>query len=320
MRQNYGLFPAIEPFHAGRMKVSTLHEIYYEISGNPDGKPVIVCHGGPGGGSTPSMRRYFDAQSYKIIMFDQRGCGRSTPHAELRENTTWHLVEDMEKLRHHLDIEKWQVFGGSWGSTLSLAYAQRYPAHVSELILRGIFTLRAEEVAWFYQGGAAWLYPDAWEAFLAPIPEAERGDMITAYYNRLTGDNREEQLRCAKAWSIWEGSTVSLLPSRERMSSFANDHFALAFARIECHYFIHRGFFQSNDQLLQNMSSIAHIKGHIVQGRYDVVTPMRTAWQLHKSWPASELVVVNDAGHAASEPGIITALVAATEKFKTNRS
>jgi proline iminopeptidase len=318
MTPKYGLFPAIEPHHTGKLKVSALHEIYYEVTGKPDGKPVVVCHGGPGGGTSPSMRRYFNPADYRIILFDQRGCGRSTPHAELRENTTWDLIEDMEKLRAHLGIEKWQVFGGSWGSTLSLSYAQKHPERVTELVLRGIFTLRQEELLWFYQEGANWMYPDAWEKFLAPIPEDERRDMMGAYHKRLIGEDRAEQLRAAKAWSVWEGTTVSLLPSMERMSSFATDHFALAFARIECHYFMNKGFFEHDDQIIRNVDKIADIPGTIVQGRYDVVTPMKTAWELHKAWPTSELKIVRDGGHAASEPGIISALVEATEKYKNN--
>ena len=316
MTPKYGLFPAIEPHHSGRLKVSTLHEIYYEVSGNPSGKPVVVCHGGPGGGTSPSMRRYFDPDAYRIILFDQRGCGRSTPHAELRENTTWDLIADMEKLRAHLDIDKWQVFGGSWGSTLSLTYAQTHPDRVTELVLRGIFTLRREEILWFYQEGANWIYPDAWEKFIEVIPVAERGDLMAAFHKRLTGDDKAEQLRAAKAWSVWEGTTVSLLPSMERMSSFATDHFALAFARIESHYFINNGFFEHDDQILRNAHLIKDIPGTIVQGRYDVVTPVKTAWELALQWANSDLVIVRDGGHAASEPGIISALVEATEKYK----
>ena len=310
------LYPPIEPFHSGRLKVSPLHEIYYEVSGNPSGKPVIVLHGGPGGGSSPSMRRYFDPQAYRIIMFDQRGCGRSTPHAELRENTTWDLVSDIETIRRHLDIEQWQVFGGSWGSTLSLAYAQTHPERVTELVLRGIFTLRREEIRWFYQEGASWMFPDAWEKFLAPIPEAERNDLLHAYHKRLTGQDEQAQMEAARAWSVWEGTTVSLLPSPERQTAFASDQFALAFARIECHYFVHDGFFERHDQLIAHVDKISHIPAVVVQGRYDVVTPMKSAWELTRHWPAAELVVVPDAGHAASEPGIIAALVEATDKFR----
>lgn len=297
------------------LRVSDLHEIYYEVSGAPDGKPVVVCHGGPGGGTTPSMRRYFNPARYRIILFDQRGCGKSRPHAELTDNTTWALIDDMEALRAHLGVETWQVFGGSWGSTLALAYAQSHPDKVSELVLRGIFTLRRAELEWFYQEGASWIFPDAWEDYLAPIPEAERGDMISAYYKRLTGDDEKEQIRAARAWSLWEGGTVSLMPSPERMQVFASDQFALAFARIECHYFQHGGFFERDDQILANMDRIRHIPGVIVQGRYDVVTPMKTAWELHKGWPEADFNLILDAGHAASEAGIVDALVKATDKY-----
>jgi len=297
------------------LDVSDIHSLYYEVSGAPNGKPVIVCHGGPGGGSTPSMRRYFDPKRYKIILFDQRGCGRSTPHASLEDNTTWCLVDDMEKIRRHLGIENWQVFGGSWGSTLALAYAQAFPDRVTELVLRGIFTLRRAELLWFYQEGASWIYPDAWADFLKPIPLDERDDLMAAYYRRLTSDDHSTQLEAAKAWSVWEGGTVSLFPSAERMTSFSNDNFAIAFARIESHYFVNGGFFDQDDQIIANMTKVRHIPGVIVQGRYDVVTPMKTAWELHQAWPEATLDLVEDAGHAASEPGIIDALVKATNKF-----
>jgi len=315
MPERLKLFPPIEPFDAGRLSVSATHEIYYEVSGAPDGKPAVVCHGGPGGGSTPSMRRYFDPEKYKIIVFDQRGCGRSTPHAELADNNTWALVEDMEALRAHLGVERWQVFGGSWGSTLALAYGQTHADRVTELVLRGIFTLRREELLWFYQEGANWFYPDAWQDYVTPIPEGERGDMIAAYYKLLTGPDRAAQLRAAKAWSVWEGGTVSLFPSNERMQSFASDAFAIAFARIECHYFINGGFFERDDQIIANVDRIRHIPGVIVQGRYDVVTPMKSAWELSRAWPEADLKIIQDAGHAASEPGIIDALVRATNNF-----
>jgi len=315
MSERLSLYPPIEPFSTGSLKVSDLHQIYYEVSGNPNGVPAVVCHGGPGGGSTPSMRRYFDPTKYKIIVFDQRGCGKSTPHAELRENTTWDLVGDIEKLREHLNIDRWLVFGGSWGSTLSLAYAEAHPERVLALVLRGIFTIRREEIDWFYQEGASWIFPDAWEDYVKPIPEAERGDFVSAYYKRLTGDDKAAQLAAAKAWSVWEGTTVSLLPSPERVESFGGDAFAIAFARIECHYFNNRGFFERDDQLIANVGKIRDIPAVIVQGRYDVCTPMKTAWELHKAWPEAEFVVVQDAGHAASEPGIIHHLVEATNKF-----
>ena len=314
MTEQRTLYPPIEPFDAGMLRVSDLHEIYYEVSGAPDGKPVVVCHGGPGGGTTPSMRRYFDPERYRIILFDQRGCGKSRPHAELNENTTWALIDDMEALRRHLGIERWQVFGGSWGSTLALAYAQTHADRVTELVLRGIFTLRREELHWFYQEGASWLFPDAWEGYLEPIPEAERDNLIAAYHKRLTGDDRAEQLRAAKAWSLWEGGTVSLLPSPERMATFSSDDFALAFARIECHYFVNGGFFERDDQLIANVDRIRHIPAVIVQGRYDVCTPVKTAWELHKAWPEADFRLIDDAGHAASEPGIISEVVLATDR------
>lgn len=261
------------------------------------------------------MRRYFDPSRYRIILFDQRGCGKSQPHADLTDNTTWHLVDDMEKLRRHLGVERWQVFGGSWGSTLAMAYAQTHPEVVTELVLRGIFTLRREELLWFYQEGASWIFPDLWEGYLAPIPEGERGDLIAAYYKRLTGDDRAEQMRAAKAWSVWEGGTVSLLPSDERVQAFSNDAFALAFARIECHYFQHGGFFERDDQIIANVDRVRNIPAVIVQGRYDVCTPMKTAWDLHQAWPEADFKIIDDAGHAASEPGIIDALIRATDGF-----
>jgi proline iminopeptidase len=319
MAERFDLFPALEPYETGRLRVSDLHEIYYEICGNPAGKPAVVCHGGPGGGITPSMRRYFDPAKYRIVLFDQRGCGKSTPYAELRENTTWDLVADMEKLRRRLDIERWLVFGGSWGSTLALAYAETHPDRCTELVLRGIFTLRRAELLWFYQDGASWIFPDAWERYLAPIPPAERGDLITAYYRRLTGADEAEKRRAARAWSAWEGGTVSLLPSQERIDSFSADAFAVAFARIECHYFVHGGFFERDDQLIADVDRIRRIPAVIVQGRYDVCTPMKTAWDLKKAWPEAEFKLIDDAGHAASEPGIIDALVRATNRFARDR-
>lgn len=313
------LYPALDPIERGRLRVSPLHEIYYEVSGHPAGIPVIVCHGGPGGGSTPSMRRYFDPTKYRIILFDQRGCGHSTPNADLRENTTWDLVADMEKLRAHLGVKQWQVFGGSWGSTLSLTYALTHMDRVTELVLRGIFTLRREELLWFYQQGANWLFPDAWDSFVNVIPDDERHDMIAAYYKRLTGDDAAERLRAARAWSIWEGATVSLLPAPERVKSFGSEQFALAFARIESHYFAHDGFFEKDGWLLEQAGRLRNVPGVIVQGRYDVVTPMKTAWDLHHAWPGSELKIVPDGGHAASEAGIIHELVTATDKFAAER-
>lgn len=309
-------YPEIKPYNSGRLKVSDIHELYYEECGNPNGKPVVMVHGGPGGGCNNSMRRLHDPSAYRIILFDQRGCGRSTPYASLEDNTTWHLVDDMEKLRQHLGIDKWQLLGGSWGSTLSLAYAQTHPDVVSELVLRGIFTIRKSEIDWFYQGGCSALYADAWEDFLAPIPEDERHDMVTAYYKRLTGDDKQVQRTAARAWSQWEGTTIALLPDESRIARFGSDSFAIAFARIECHYFINGGFMETDGQLIANMEKIRHIPGTIVQGRYDVVTPMTTAWQLSKVWPEAELNIIADAGHATTERGIIDALVTATDAFR----
>lgn len=310
------LYPSIEPYDAGWLTVDPLHRIYYEQSGAPNGKPVIFIHGGPGGGTTPKMRRFFDPNAYRIILFDQRGCGRSTPHACLERNTTWDLVADMERLRQHLQVSRWQLFGGSWGSALALAYAQTHPERVTELILRGIFTLRRWELEWFYQAGAGALFPEAWEAYQAVIPELERGDMIAAYYRRLTSPDRTEQLRAATAWSVWEATTSHLLIDSAQIAAFGVDEFALAFARIEAHYFVNGGFFESDSQLLDAVPRIRHLPGVIVQGRYDVVCPMVTAWMLHQRWPEAAFVVVPDAGHAAFEPGITSALVAATNRWR----
>jgi len=309
-------YPEIQPYRSGRLKVSDVHEIYYEECGNREGKPVLMVHGGPGGGSNDSLRRLHDPSAYRIILFDQRGCGRSTPYACLDDNTTWLLVEDMEKLRCHLKVEKWQLLGGSWGSTLSLSYAQTYPGSVSEMVLRGIFTIRRCEIEWFYQKGCNALFADAWEDFLAPIPENERHDMVAAYYKRLTGDDAQVQRIAARAWSRWEGATLSLLPDDGRIARFGSDSFAIAFARIECHYFVNGGFMKSDDQLLANVDKIRHIPGVIVQGRYDVVTPMTTAWELSRAWPEADLQIVADAGHATSERGIVDALVNATDGFR----
>jgi proline iminopeptidase len=310
-----GFYPELEPYARGRLRVSDLHEIYFEQCGNPNGRPVVVLHGGPGSGMSPFLRRLHNPEHYCIILFDQRGCGQSTPHAELRENTTWHLVADMEALREHLKIECWQVLGGSWGSTLALAYAQTHTARVTELILRGIFTLRKREITWFYQDGACALFPDAWEAFVAPIPVAERHDFVSAYYRRLTGSDREEQLACARAWSQWEASTLALRPNPAVIDSFGADQFALAFGRIECHYFVNGGFFDRDDQLIAAAAKLAHMPGVIIQGRYDVVTPMETAWALHKAWPEAAFEIIPDAGHTATEPGITDALIRATDRF-----
>lgn len=309
------LYPATDPYDCGMLEVSPLHTLYYEQCGNPRGYPVLFVHGGPGGGINPNCRRFFNPEHYRIVLFDQRGCGRSTPFAELRENTTWDLVADIEKLRTHLALDTWLVFGGSWGSTLSLAYAQTHPAHVAGLILRGIFMLRKKELQWFYQSGADMIYPDAWEAYEATIPPEERHDMIAAYYRRLTSTDAEVRLQAARAWSVWEGSTSYLFQDPSSISSHAEDAFAEAFARIECHYFSHGGFFEQDDQLLRGVDRIRHIPATIVQGRYDIVCPIRSAWDLHRSWPQADLRIVQMAGHASFEPGITHELVEATDRF-----
>jgi proline iminopeptidase len=309
-------YPDIEPHKTGRLAVTGGHELYYEESGNPNGKPVVFLHGGPGGGTEPKQRRFFDPKAYRIILFDQRGCGKSTPYASLEENTTWDLVADIERLRAHLGVDRWQVFGGSWGSTLALAYAQTHPDRVSELVLRGIFLLRDAEIAWFYQEGASWMFPDAWRHFLEPIPAAERGDLLHAYHKRLTGPDQAERLRCARAWSVWEGSTSCLLPNDDLIKRTGGDEFALAFARIECHYFVNHGWLTGGRELLANVDKIRKIPAVIAQGRYDVVCPMKSAWDLHEAWPEADLRVVRDAGHSAMEPGIVHELVSATDRFR----
>jgi proline iminopeptidase len=311
------LYPAIRPYRTGRLRVSPVHELYFEESGNPRGKPVVFLHGGPGGGTSPAMRRFFDPKRYRIVLFDQRGCGRSRPHASLVDNTTWHLVADIEALRVHLGIERWQIFGGSWGSTLALAYAQRHPRRVTELVLRGIFLLRRSELEWFYQNpeGAASLFPDLWEQYVAPIPPRERRDMMRAYYRRLTSRSAKQRAAAATAWSVWEGATSFLRASASYVAKFGDPDYAAAFARIECHYFVNRGFLGRDDQLLRGVRRIRHIPAVIVQGRYDVVCPMRSAWALHRAWPEAELRVVPDAGHSAFEKGIVSELVAATDRY-----
>ncbi|MEW6491841.1 MAG: prolyl aminopeptidase [Cyanobacteriota bacterium] len=309
------LYPPIEPYNKGTLAVTDLHTLYFEESGNPEGKPVVVLHGGPGGGTIPQYRQYFDPSKWHIVMFDQRGCGKSTPHAELQENTTWDLVSDIEKLREKLGIEQWVVFGGSWGSALALAYSETHPERCKGLILRGIFMLRQKELQWFYQEGTSYIFPDAWEEYVKPIPEEERHDFIAAYYKRLTSPDMETRLEAARAWSVWEASTSKLIQDLNLMQRFGDNNFADAFARIECHYFVNKGFFEPEDQLLQNADRIRHIPGVIVQGRYDVVCPMISAWELHRAWPEAELIVVPDAGHSMSEPGIRSALIEATDKF-----
>ena len=309
------LYPAIDPYMSDWLDVGDGHRLYYEQSGNPDGKPVVVLHGGPGGGSDASMRRFFDPAIYRIVVFDQRGAGKSTPHADLNANTTWHLVADIERLRELLGIEKWQVFGGSWGSTLALAYAETHPERVTELVLRGIFLFRKFELDWFYEpGGASRIFPDRWVDYVAVIPEAERGDMRAAFYQRLTGDDAEVRLAAAKAWAAWEGATSCLIPSDTLVDRYAADSQALAFARIECHYFVNYGFFDDN-QLLRDIDKIRHIPAVIVQGRYDVVCPMQSAFDLHAAWPEADLRVVASAGHSAFEDGNISELVIATDHF-----
>jgi proline iminopeptidase len=313
--QIQGLYPGIEPYRSGRLRVSALHEIYYEESGNPLGKPALFIHGGPGAGCSESQRRFFDPAKYRIILFEQRGCGRSTPIACLEENTTWHLVEDIERLRHHLGIDRWQVFGGSWGCALALAYAQQHPRHVTEIILRGIFLLRRHELRWFYQEGASAIFPDFWAAFVAPIPPAERDDLIAAYHRRLTGGNAEDRQAAATAWSLWEARTSYLLPNAENIARTHKAEFNLALARIECHYFVHGGFFTPETQLLDGIDKIRDIPSVIVQGRYDVVCPMMTAWDLHQAWPEADFRLIPDVGHSAFERSTIHELVSATDAF-----
>jgi proline iminopeptidase len=319
-RGNRDLYPAIEPRRSGWLRVSPLHEIYWEESGNPRGKPAVFLHGGPGAGADPRARRFFDPRRYRIVVFDQRGCGRSRPHASLEDNTTWDLVADIERLRRHLDIERWLVFGGSWGSTLALAYAQKHPRRVSELVLRGIFMLRDAEIRWFYQEGASAIFPDRWEDYLAAIPRAERSDMVAAYYRRLTSPRRDTRLRAARAWSVWEAATSFLRPNDANVAKWAEDEFAVAVARIECHYFVNKGFMKRPDQLLRGVQRIRKIPAVIVQGRYDVVCPMQTAWELHRAWPEADFRLVPEAGHSALEPGITHELIEATDRFARARA
>jgi proline iminopeptidase len=310
------LYPEIEPFDIGMLEVDTRHRLYYEQCGNPQGKPVVLLHGGPGAGCSAKMRRFHDPRHYRIVLFDQRGAGRSTPHADLVDNTTWDLVADIERLREHLGIERWQVFGGSWGSTLALAYAEAHPRRVTELVLRGIFMLRRWELEWFYQGGANRLFPDAWEQYLAAIPEVERGDLISAYNRRLTSADEATRLSAARAWSVWEASTSLLLQDEAFIEGHRDPHFALSFARIESHYFVHGGFFDVEDQLLRDAHRLAGIPGVIVHGRNDVVCPIQNAWELQKAWPQAKLLISPSAGHSAYEPENAAALVEATDSFR----
>jgi proline iminopeptidase len=309
------LFPEIEPYAQGNLKVSDLHTIHWEECGNPKGKPLVFLHGGPGGGIDPVYRRYFDPKKWRIVLLDQRGCGKSKPFAELRENTTWDLVADIEKLRAHRGIDRWVVFGGSWGSTLSLAYAETHPRRVKALVLRGIFMLRRSELLWFYQEGASHIFPDAWEHYLAPIPPRERGDMMKAYYKRLTSPDRKVRKEAAKAWSIWEGTTSKLYTDPALIKKFGGGRFADAFARIEAHYFVNKGFFRRDDELLRNVGRLRRIPAVIVQGRYDVVCPATSAWALHRAWPEAKLILVPDAGHSMTEPGIRSALIEEADRF-----
>jgi proline iminopeptidase len=309
-----GLYPEVEPFAAGWLPTGGLHEIYYEECGSKSGKPAVVLHGGPGGAINTTMRRFFDPSRWRVTLFDQRGCGKSRPNASLQDNTTWTLVEDIERLRKRLGIDKWTVFGGSWGSTLALAYAITHPERVQGLVLRGVFLLTERELRWFYQDGASMLFPDAWERFCAPIPPAERGDMIAAYHKRLTHPDRRVQAEAAAAWSQWEGDTISLRGPEARPAKFNEVDFAIAFARIECHFFANRGFFDGDGWLIKNVHRIADLPGWIVQGRFDVVTPLESAWRLKTAWPAARFDIIWDAGHASTEPGIIDALVRATDQ------
>jgi proline iminopeptidase len=309
------LFPAIEPYTSGELAVSERHTLYFEECGNPKGKPVVMLHGGPGGGCSAKMRQFHDPAKYRIVLFDQRGAGRSRPHADLVDNTTWDLVADIERLRAHLGIARWQVFGGSWGSTLALAYAEAHPERVTELVLRGIFMLRRWELEWFYQEGASRLFPDAWEHYLKPIPEVERADLISAYHRRLTSIDPAIRVAAARAWSVWEAATSFLHQDPDFIASHEADDFALAFARIESHYFVNGGFFEVEDQLLRDAHRIADIPGMIVHGRYDVVCPIQNAWDLHKAWPKAQLHISPASGHSAYEPENVDALVRATDRF-----
>jgi proline iminopeptidase len=310
------LYPPVEPFETFRMRVSPIHEIQVEQCGNPSGVPVVFFHGGPGGGIDPMHRRYFDASRYRIVLFDQRGAGKSTPHACLDDNGTWELVADAEKIREKLGIDKWHVFGGSWGSTLSLAYAVKHPERTRSLTLRGIFLLRQGEIDWFYQDGASWIFPEAWDKYLEPIPVDERGDLLAAYHKRLTSGDPVVEAACARAWSVWEGSTSKLIPDEGLIARCAGDLFARQLARIEAHYFVNKGFFESDGWLLEEArKKLQSTPCVIVQGRYDVVCPAKSAWDLKKAMPQSELRIIPDAGHASSEAGIIDALVEATDRF-----
>ncbi len=303
------LYPKIEPYNEFKLKVSNLHTIHIEESGNKNGKPIIFLHGGPGGGIEPIYRQYFDPNKWRIIIFDQRGCGKSTPHADITENTTWDLISDIEGIRNYLNITKWVVFGGSWGSTLALSYSISHPDRCKALILRGIFMIRKKEINWFYQEGASNIYPDAWENYIAPIPKNERNNLVLAYYKRLTSNNNSIRLEAAKAWSFWEASTSKLIQSQDYLHHFDNPKVAEAFARIECHYFVNGGFFKNEDWIINNIKYIRHIPTVIIQGRYDIVCPMISAWELHKAFPEANFEIVQNAGHSMTEEGITNKLI-----------
>jgi proline iminopeptidase len=308
------LYPPIEPYASGMLDVGDGHSLYYERVGTPGTKPAVFLHGGPGGGCSPDHRRLFDPARYDLLLFDQRGCGRSLPHADLTANTTWHLVADIERLREMAGVERWMVFGGSWGSTLALAYAETHAGRVSELILRGVYTATRAEIEWYYQWGVSQMFPDKWERFVAPIPEDERGNMVAAYNRRLTGDDHVAQLEAAKAWSLWEGETITLLPNPALTDQHSDDHFAIAFARIENHYFHHDCWLEPG-QLLRDAGRLKGIPGLIVHGRYDMPCPAHYAWALHKAWPDADFHLIEGAGHAYSEPGILDQLIKATDRF-----
>ena len=314
MTERRTLYPPVEPYESGRLDVGDGHSLYWERCGTPGAKPAVFLHGGPGAGCSPDHRRLFDPERYNVLLFDQRGCGRSTPHASLEANTTWHLVADIERLREAAGVESWLVFGGSWGSTLALAYAQAHPERATGLILRGIFTFRRYELDWLYRSGASSIFPDKWEEFLALVPEGERGDLVEAYRRRLHDPDPAVQLEAAKAWSKWEAETITLLPNPALVAASTGDRYAVAIARIENHYMANRGWLEEG-QLLRDVGRIRHLPGIIVQGRYDCCTPPQAAWDLHKAWPEADLRIVPDGGHAFSEPGILDGLVRATDEL-----
>jgi len=309
-----GFYPEIKPYVTHQLRVDNIHTLYIEESGEPDGIPILFLHGGPGAGCQPFHRRFFDPNRYRIILFDQRGCGRSTPHAELEANNTGRLISDIESIRELLGINSWMVFGGSWGSTLALAYAEAHSERVLGLVLRGVFLCRKREIDWLYQEGANRIFPDYWQDYLSIVPESERGEMLPAYYRRLTGKDELARMAAAKAWSLWEARTASLLPAKEIIHHFSDPHVALSLARIESHYFINNAFLSPN-QLLNNIHKITNIPGIIIQGRYDLICPMESAWELHRAWPSSEFKIIDDAGHSAGETGTGRALVQATDFF-----